>query len=401
MLASTDEFRVLIDKFLKGTLSESEEHTLNSMIESSPLHRQTFDMLTQEDSLRKQVQAFDQTSQEWDARETKHINPAYYSIRRRVVQKYWYAAAAVLVIAGLGTAYLWMQDKPVKPSMVATEQKPVTEDVPAGSLKATLTLADRSVIELDPHKKNSLQQGSTDIINEDGQLSYSSTNKGGAETVLMNTLSTPAGGYYRIQLPDGSVAWLNAVSSLQYPTRFTGKERRVKLTGEGYFEVAKDASKPFIVELENAEEIKVLGTKFNIKAYTNEIFKTTTLLEGAVRINNKGTQERVLRPNQRAVFSFNSSLIKVQETDAVLTIAWIKGNFYFDQASLSDVMHQLERWYDISFSYAPSIIDEAGTFQGTIERSWPLSKVLRALERLGNVKFEQQGKKISVSTAMN
>ena len=203
-----------------------------------------------------------------------------------------YAAVVLLVIAGSGTYLLLQHRTPSKPATIAIHKEQTKQtkgDLAPGGNKAVLTLGDGSTIVLDDAKNGALaQQGNTKVLKLDGKLTYDPANTKNDE-IVYNTISTPRGGQYQIELPDGSQVWLNAVSSLRFPTAFAGKERRVEVTGEAYFEVAKNATMPFKVGIvtasENGTEIEVIGTHFNIMAYNDEAAVKTTLLEGSVKIN--------------------------------------------------------------------------------------------------------------------
>jgi ferric-dicitrate binding protein FerR (iron transport regulator) len=191
-------------------------------------------------------------------------------------------------------------------------------------------------------------------------------------------------------LPDGSKIWLNAASSLKFPTAFTGSQRDVELTGEAYFEVAKNPSKPFMVNV-NALKVKVLGTHFNINAYSDEDDIKTTLLEGSVRLAS-GNSHNLLKPGEQGIVKGNN--IRVIEVDAERTAAWKNGFFDFNRASIRDIMKQLSRWYNIEVVYNGKVSDDE--FMGRIERNVKLSQVLHVLE-LSHVHFKVEDKKITVS----
>lgn len=206
-----------------------------------------------------------------------------------------------------------------------------------------------------------------------------------------NTLSTPIGGQYNVILADGTKVYLNAVSSIKYPTQFNGDKRIVELEGEAYFEVSKDKNKPFIVKSRN-QTIEVLGTHFNVHSYSNESFVKTTLLEGSVAVSYKD-QRTILKPGQQSSVTDDAEHILINDVDAESTVAWKDGRFKFDNADLKTVMNQLERWYDIKVEYEGEIPDlkfNGGTFMNK-----NLSEVLKVLE-LSNIKFEMKGNTIIV-----
>ena len=265
------------------------------------------------------------------------------------------------------------------------------DDVSPGGDKATLTLADGSTIVLDDAQNGTLaQQGSSKIIKLDGKLSYDPIKKNSKE-VVYNTISTPKGGQYQLELPDGSLVWLNATSSIRFPTSFVEKERRVEITGEAYFEVAKNRNKSFIVAANNAE-VQVLGTHFNINAYNDEDDIKTTLLEGSVRFVN-GVNSNILKPGQQSQLTKNGSLNVVNDVDVEKVIAWKNGLFDFDNAGIETIMRQLSRWYNVDVEYNGKTDD---LFIAEMRRNIKLSDALKALELTGKVRFDIQGKKIIV-----
>jgi ferric-dicitrate binding protein FerR (iron transport regulator) len=212
-----------------------------------------------------------------------------------------------------------------------------------------------------------------------------------------NTIATPRGGQYQLVLADGSKVWLNASSGLRYPTAFTGKERRVELTGEGYFEVAKNASMPFHVQV-NQMDVEVLGTHFNINAYDDESAVKTTLLEGSVKVVKRETANVkenpiVLQPGQQAEMKPHSPLAINHSPNIEEVMAWKNGLFQFKAAGIETVLRQAARWYDVEFVYKGNIPEK---FSGQISRSANAEQLLKILELTGKVKFEINGKTIIV-----
>ncbi|OQP61114.1 hypothetical protein A3860_05190 [Niastella vici] len=322
---------------------------------------------------------------------------------RSISNKRWWAAAAVLII-GIGTAALFGVFNKINNKQATTKSSPqVQNDVLPGGDKAVLTLANGKKIFLDSAKGDIVRQGSLKITNTNNKLDY----EGQVETVEYHTLSTPRGGQYKIQLPDGTDVWLNAASSITYPTAFKGRARNVTITGEAYFEVAKDITKPFRVQVHDIE-VEVLGTHFNINSYEDEGNIATTLLEGSVKIQtadakSSGRQQTlVLKPGQQAVAAL-SGLKPGQKTAARLMVdnsfdmeevmAWKNGSFYFNRAGLQVVMRQLSRWYDIDVVFESGIPDIK--IWGEMKRNLNLSEALAALGKM-NVHFRIEGKKLIV-----
>ena len=286
---------------------------------------------------------------------------------------------------------------------VYTGKQNLANDVAPGGNKAVLTLADGSKIILDHASKGNLaQQAGVQVIKaSNGQLVYTIKETADAGKVpagnLTNTISTPRGGQYQVNLPDGTRVWLNAASSLKFPLRFTGlKERKVELKGEAYFEVEKDASRPFIVQSDQ-QTVQVIGTHFNINSYGDELNTKTTLLEGAVKVTAlKGPEEvqAFLKPGQQARVSSSSKLIDVKRVDPMTEIAWKNGQFFFENESIENIMKQISRWYDVEVVYEDDVTGK--TVWGSVTRYTNVSKVLSILELTGEIHFKVEGRRIIV-----
>lgn len=309
--------------------------------------------------------------------------------RRRMLPFYRVAAAAavlVLIAAGLRWFQSGRQTANIEQPVVAQQQ------ILPGSNKAVLTLGNGTAISLTDAAKGELaRQGSTRISKtKEGQLAYEPGT--GGEAASRNTISTPRGGQYRIDLPDGSRVWLNAASSLTFPASFAGlQERSVELSGEAYFEVAEDANKPFRV-ISGGHRVEVLGTHFNVNAYNDEPVVRTSLLEGAVRVGGKG-QSRVLSPGQQARVQENGQLSVAEGIDMSAVVAWKNGRFNFSGAPITEVMREVQRWYGAEIVYEGEVKHH---FVGSLPRNLPVSRVLEMLEMTGRVKFSIEGNRITV-----
>jgi transmembrane sensor len=308
---------------------------------------------------------------------------------RRWVRRAMAAAAIVLLL--IGVERLWRSNDTQK----ATTASVVV--VPPGGNKAVLTLSGGQRIILDSAATGLLaDQGNTRVQKlGDGELAYEggneSTNENGPSgkgaAPLYNTLTTPRGGQYQLTLPDGSKVWLNAASSLTYPTAFTGNSRTVELAGEAYFEVVHDGKRPFTVNA-GGQTIRDIGTHFNVNAYTDEPAQVTTLLEGAVSVDG-----HLLRPGEKATVTIatgrgatvsggtakGGGIVEVTKGDPEQAVAWKNGLFYFTDAGLQTVMRQLSRWYNVDVSYEGNI--PARQFNGMIGRSLTLDQVLKGLAK--------------------
>lgn len=305
----------------------------------------------------------------------------------------WQWAAAVVLactLAAAGWFILRKKTDTAAGSLARNNAHGKTNIVP-GSDKAVLTLADGSVIALNDVQNGLIsRQGAAQVMKTDsGRLAYYTGNHTG--TPVYNTISTPKGGQYQITLPDATRVWLNAASSLRFPTAFTGNNRVVELTGEAYFEVAAAANQPFIVKA-GAAQVQVLGTHFNINAYDDEESIQTTLLEGAVKMS-LDQQAAVLKPGQQGGYNKNSRALTTREVDTREAIAWKEGYYLFNRTSIPSAMRQIARWYDVEVAYEGAIPRDE--IVGKIPRAANIAEVLHIMELIG-VRFKIEGRKITV-----
>ncbi|MBS1662272.1 MAG: FecR domain-containing protein [Bacteroidetes bacterium] len=301
--------------------------------------------------------------------------------RRPVIgawMRYGAVAAAVLVVV-IGVGFWRHREAPVVVKAAPAAQR----DIPAGKQGAILTLADGRKVVLDSLGNGVIatQSGAKVVLNS-GRVEYSA---GAVGEVAYNTMSTPRGRQFQVGLPDGTRVWLNAASSIRYPTVFTGGQRIVEVSGEAYFEVAKDNEHPFFVRT-GTMEVQVLGTHFDVNAYTDEATVNTTLLEGAVRV-----KDVVLRPGQQAQTGANGNVVVGANVEKVM--AWKNGVFDFQDATLEEVMRQLQRWYDIDVVYEKEV--PKIEFIGKMGRDLSLSEVLGGLQ-VSKVHFRLEGRKLVV-----
>lgn len=331
--------------------------------------------------------------------------------RMGIVRRWGWAAAIILLIAGAGTvAYLHIYTRPA-PALVSNHQP--TGIAPGGN-KAILTLANGTTIILDSASTGAIaQQGQSSVIKSaGGQISYQpagaavNPNPGttgnpaaAANPAMMNTLRTPRGGQYRLTLPDGTKVWLNAASTITYPTAFTGPQRKVTITGEAYFEVTPDPAHPFIATVDDRYTIQVLGTSFNVDGYMDAGTMNTTLLQGSVRVmadlgpGPHKNPDDLLKPGQQLRIG-NKTATLIPNADIDKAMAWKNGFFDFDELDLKEAMHQIERWYDVQVIYEKGIPDIR--FEGGISRNIQLADLLKVLAR-ADVKFRiEPGRKLVV-----
>ena len=395
----------LIIKQWRGELNVEETIELEQWVAQSESNRELLQHLTHDETLRKELITFYEAEASKEAiwnkieeatNETTQVIPMPVPYQR----KYRYMAAAVTVAAVLTTvAYFWFQGKP-RPASTPIAKTTTPTDVLPGGNKAILKLSDGSTIVLDnAHNGVLATQGAVQIEKQEGQLEYIKGNREAA--VAYNTLSTPAGGQFQIKLPDGTRVWLNASSSITYPTAFTGNDRRVSITGEGYFEVAKDARKPFKVtilsaagEQQRSTEIEVLGTHFNINAYDDEAVVKTSLLEGKVKVVNNKAETAILKPGQQAQVSNEGAMQVKDNADMEEVVAWKNGEFLFQRADIGTLMRQVARWYDIEVSYPNG--KPKDKFTGKIGRNVNLSQLLEIL-KYSEVRFELKGRTLVVN----
>ncbi|WP_256003961.1 FecR family protein [Pedobacter deserti] len=381
----------LIEKYLNNALTDQERLQLLEL--SADKHHPELNGIIREILEKSDETAVDRDRMEASLKRVLETDKAA-GLKTPATRKLWwrYAAAAVL-LAGLST-YFWFSNIDPRLSEVSKETAQLAEDVLPGGPKAMLTLADGKKIMLDSAADGSLaaQQG-IQIVKKDGKVIYAALGTA-PEATAYNTLETPRGGTYQLTLPDGTTVLLNAASSITYPVAFTGKERLVEMNGEAYFEVAHNPKKPFKVKINESNTIEVLGTHFNISAYDDEKIMRTTLLEGSVRLHSNATKG-ILKPGQQAqVTGKQMAIADIGHAGIAEVMAWKDGLFNFQDADLQEIMRDLARWYDIEVVYEKQI--PKMEFIGEIERSLPLSAVLKGLKMSGvNFRLEK-GKRLVV-----
>ncbi len=300
------------------------------------------------------------------------------------------AAASVIAILGYG-AFLYTHKNKADNIVQNHRTHLFKNDVGPVAERAILALGDGSKLMLDKVKNGTvINQGKTKVVKTDGKLAYNAV-KNNAETAF-NTLTTPRGGHYRVELPDGTQVWLNAASSIRYPTAFTADTRTVEITGEAYFEVTKNKKMPFIVKV-NSTEVRVYGTHFNVMAYNDEKAVKTTLLEGSVKCIN-GKTSCMLKPGEQSELEKDGQYKVSANVDVSDAVAWKNGLFHFENADIESVMRQISRAYNVDIIYNKKPTDH---FIEEIPLNSPLSEVLKVLELTGKVHFDIQGKQVIVS----
>jgi len=383
---------------LQSSLTDEQRAELDAWVNESPSHRALFERISSE-GFESDIREHFQAKNRMRARlgeltpafamnaDVPVVRPATRIVHRvHFLKTAWFRyAAAVLVMIGIG-ATVWMIANKEKPTDTVVQVNPVTtNDILPGSNRAVLTLSNGRQVELDSAATETITDGRLAIRNEEGKLVY-----GSSDMVAMNTMTTPKGGQYQLTLADGTKVWLNAASSITYPTAFVGEERRVQVTGEVYMEVVPNKSKPFYVDINGQSSVEVLGTSFNINSYTDEGEIKTTLVEGSVKINNQA----ILKPGQQAVSNGDTKAdVRIQSANVAQTLAWKNGLFDFNDADLKAIMRQLERWYDIKVQYNGPVSNEK--FEGKMYRSANLSAVLKFLQKM-DVNYRLEGKTLII-----
>ncbi|MCK7556759.1 FecR domain-containing protein [Chitinophaga sedimenti] len=377
--------RYLVERYIYGTCTLQERHELFDCISQSQ----------HDDALKASLEAVWAEYQpdapmpgDMSDRILSNIFAETAPVMRPVHKRRWWPAAAAAGLLAIGGVTYW-QLQPQKPvQVVESQEQRFRNEVQPGGNKALLTLADGTVIELDSAANGvlALQGGAKVRKLANGQIVY----EAGAAASGTNTIRTPRGGSYQLTLPDGTQIWLNASSSITYPLNFNG-QREVDITGEAYFEVAKDADHPFSVRSGDVK-VQVLGTSFNINAYEDESVMKTTLLNGAIVVQSQGGSSPVLRPGQQARYG-GGNITVADNVNTEDVVAWKNGYFQFNEADMPTVMRQLEKWYDVEVVYEGEIPKRS--FGGGMQRSLPLTEVLKILEE-NNVAFRIDGRKIIV-----
>lgn len=380
----------LLQKYLNGTITEPEGEELFAWLkEHAPEEQEGIDTILKESynsSFTEEKQISDDASERIHAKLMQSVealdnDPAQtpvVSIRRRWTR---YAAAAVLLVLACGAWWLMNRNEMIEQPIVQTDQKKVKKDV-------VLTLASGEQVSLDHRQGSVMKKDDFNVINDSGSLSY----LGKTPVVEYHTLTTPAGKQYNLQLPDGTEVWLNATSSVTFPTAFTGSERKVYITGEVYFVVKANQQQPFVVDVNKKALIEVLGTEFNVNAYTNEPEVQATLLSGKIRVKKDKQAVELLPGDQARVNNENLELKKNVNTE--LYIAWRKGVFIFDYASAAEVLRQMARWYDLEVVYDG--VPPGVKFSGTINRESSLEVAVDVLNKMG-LKVRVEAGKIRVA----
>jgi transmembrane sensor len=386
--AEAERVAYLVAGYIRHTLTPAEHDELDAWITASDHNQALFEELTDPQHIDEGLQTLSaayQTTETALADIKKRIS---FTNRRpaKAALRYWLygIAASLLILAGAYFLYQYYR-QPDAPAIVQNALEP-------GRNAATLTLANGRKIDLGQIADGIVDSASAAVKDSAGIISYAGTRP--AEKSY-HILHTPTGGQYHIVLPDGSEVWLNAASSLRYPTEFDDTVREVELEGEGYFEISSIATtsgkKPFIVKVHDGSEVRVLGTQFDINSYTDEPYSRTVLVEGKINLR-KGLSSALLIPGDEARLEANTIRVS-HNADINAAIAWKRGEFRFDDAPIEEIMRQVARWYGAEVVYKDSIDSR---FTATIYRNEPVEKLLDVLATTKRVKFSVEGRRIVV-----
>lgn len=370
----------LIDKYLNGTIGPDEEQLLHHYYNS--FQQDTWDEPVLGSPAEMEAAILIRLKERLGQATAKRKKTVHIPQALRFV-----AAASVLFL--VATAVLWYNQHIKNRSLAHHHEQPLNDLLP-GQDGAILTLADGSRLLVDSAGNGTLAtQGNTTITKDNGQLQYFAEKTAYSGT-LYNTITTPKGRQFKLVLADGSKVWLNAASSIRFPTAFNARERKVETSGEVYFEVAHNAAAPFKVSARGME-VTVLGTHFNINAYEDEATIKTTLLEGAVKLQS-GNNSGFLKPGEQASIEPSGNMRITNEADLDEVVAWKNGNFQFTGQTIQSIMRQISRWYDVEIVYEGNISKE--TFSGIVSRNSNVSEVMKILAE-GGIKFKiEEGKMI-------
>lgn len=380
----------LIAEYSAGTLSPADADVLRELLNRDADARQLFREIRGTEKVLKSVQVREMI----DSR--KSWESLSNSLSPRPVKSYRLAwtigiavAASVVVALMLVLPY---SRQPEAPKQLAEQTK-----ILPGRVKAVLQYGDGETIDLTSSTSSRIVTSDGAVLVNDsvGGLRYD-RNGSTDRPMKYHTLTVPVGGEYHFTLADGTRIWVNSASEVRFPDRFTGEKRVIYMKGEVYLEVAHDASRPFVVHA-GENEVRVLGTKFNLTAYPEEQKVVTTLVEGSVEFRNKDERVR-LNPGEQSVLDRATSQLEKQKVDVSIYTSWVTGMFEYERMPLSDITRQLSRWYDVQFVYGAEEFRNH-PFTGVVKRDQSLEEVLSIIGKTTNIKFEISDRTIIIKRA--
>ena len=377
----------LIAEELAGTIDERDRAVLTRWLDEDERHWKEYTNILE--SLKTGNEVWKDQERGRQIMESRWRTVKSHTIRKTVRWITWSKyAAVILLFVSMGIFWFVNEKKPEGENVTVAK-------IEHGSMKAQLVLANGRKVDLVPETNLQLEEeGGTRILTLDNMVKYSGMDSlvGQSAEVKYNTLIVPRGGEFSLELADGTRVWLNTESKLRYPVAFTGKERKVEMEGEVYFEVAKNREKPFVVTV-NGVDIRVLGTSFNVSAYQEDV--VTTLVTGKVLLTTYDRKCMELLPNEQGIVDPQGDIRK-EQVDVALYTAWKDGNFVFRKQSLEHIMEIVERWYDLKVTFEDEWCKQV-SFSGNVERYDDFSKLAEMLEATGSVKFRIKNNEIYVT----
>ena len=391
----TNEIDLLIWRGLDGKASEGEIRELKGWMEEKESNREYFRQWKKIWNMTNGPTLSVTRKQREKERFLKSIHQSYVGkVRKRRIIHYWPVAASVVLLVGVFVGFALNEWSQMKADQGIAQTERIVPGVKAELILSTgerVCLAQRSEF-IEGMKESGIRNDSLAGLNYVGAKIQGEEI---GEEIVYNTMQIPVGGFYQLKLADGTKVWLNSLTRLRFPVTFAGEERKVYLTGEAYFEVARDSVHPFIVATDEGMEVKVYGTEFNVDTYRKGTVKTT-LVNGKVGIRVSATGEEVrLSPNQMALFTKATQSIQVENVDSYGVVAWKDGKFVFEDEPIEEIMERLSRWYDVKVFYANERIKKH-TFTGIITRFADISDVLHLMEETAAVEFRIQGDTVTV-----
>lgn len=355
------QLKRLIRKYCRGKATSDEAAFLDQYYSYFNKEEKISDSLSSEEINVIEERIFKNIMSDIETHSNNQFHPFYYRKAFRL------AAAIVFVLLGISTLLLMENNRTGKMNSEENKKMYALAESPK-------EVSGNVVFE------NSSQEAYLNTRKNDSLIAGNTLMKEIKEQIVIKTITTPRGGEYKVTLPDGTMACMNAASSIEYPSKFIDNERRINVTGEVYLEVSKDSRRPFIVKVNNSTEIRVLGTHFNINAYPEEKIIKTTLLEGSVQVINSSGHFINLSPGQQSTTDEQGN-ISVKNANIEEVMAWMNGIFQFNSLSVEEIMRQISRWYNVEIIYHGN--KQSGKFSGIVNRNTTLPEVLNMLELSG------------------